>query len=54
MKYLRLDRIIGNRADTKTNYLQVKPELPTNLHQLPKRYPSSKKNPNTKKGVWKY
>jgi hypothetical protein len=54
MKSLSLDRIVGKRADSRNDYLQVKPEHPDNLGKLPQPAPSRKTAQNIKKGKWHY
>lgn len=54
MKSLTLDKIVGKRADKKSDYLQVKPEHPDNLGKLPRTEISKKSMQNIKKGKWHY
>lgn len=54
MKRLKLNKIVGKRADRKNDYLKVKPEHPDNLGKLPKRTPLRKTSQNIKKGGWHY
>jgi len=54
MKSLKLDRVVGKRLDNQNDYLQVKPELPTNRNPFRSTQPSIKKNKNIKQGKWRH
>jgi len=54
MKSLKLDRVVGTRADKKNNYLQIKPELPANRNIFKNPQPSVKKKHNIKQGKWRH